>query len=73
MSQQDGFGNNGTEPTGPSEPEQDDDHMQKQSEHVMHVTDRIRLKLQEFTELAEFATHTCLFCLASSYSAAQDK
>ena len=37
VSQQDGFGNNRTQPTGPSEPDDDDDGMQEKSENVAHV------------------------------------
>jgi len=44
VSQQDGFGNNGTEPTGSNKPDDDDDGMQKKSENVAHAQDGIRLK-----------------------------
>src|SRR5215475_14801699 len=44
VSHQDGFGNKGTEPTGPSKPDDDDNHMQKKSENVAHARDGIKLK-----------------------------
>jgi hypothetical protein len=44
VSQQDGFGNNGTESAGSTKPDEDDDSMQKQSENVAHGQDGIRLK-----------------------------
>src|SRR5262245_10925892 len=44
MSQQDGFGDNGTEPTGSTEPDDDNDRMQKKSENVAHAQDRIKLQ-----------------------------
>ena len=69
MSQQDGFGNNGTEPTGPGEPEQDDDHMQKQSEHVMHVTDCIRLKTSRIHGACGIRhPHLRAYCAARGFS-----
>jgi hypothetical protein len=42
MSQQDGFGNNSTQPTGSSEPDNDDDGMQRKSENVAHAPDGIK-------------------------------
>jgi hypothetical protein len=44
VSQQDGFGNNGTESAGSSKPDDDDDGVQKESENVAHPQDGIRLK-----------------------------
>ena len=44
MSHQDGLGNNGTEPTGLTKPDDGDDRVQKKSENVAHAEDRIRLK-----------------------------
>jgi hypothetical protein len=44
MSHQDGLGNNGTEPTGLTKPDDGDDRMQKKSENVAHPQDRIKLK-----------------------------
>jgi hypothetical protein len=42
---QDGFGNNRTQPTGSSEPhDDDDDGMQKKSENVAHSQDGIKRK-----------------------------
>src|SRR5262245_16417310 len=43
MSHQDGFSNNGTEPTGSSKPDDDDDGMQKKDENVAHAQDGIKL------------------------------
>ncbi len=39
-----GFGNNRTQPTGSSEPDDDDDGMQKKSENVAHAQDGIKRK-----------------------------
>jgi hypothetical protein len=44
MSYQDGLGNNGTEPTGLTKPDDGDDRMQKESENVAHGQDDIKLK-----------------------------
>ena len=44
MSHQDGFGNNRSEPTGSTKPDDDNDGMQKKSENVAHAEDGIRLK-----------------------------
>src|SRR5215813_13352103 len=46
MSHQDGLGNNGPEATGSSEPDHDDDGMQKKSENVAHAPDGIKRKNQ---------------------------
>ena len=59
MSHQDGLGNNGTEPTGLTKPDDGDDRVQKKSENVAHAEDRIRTEeAQEFRALGEFAYHT---------------
>ncbi len=44
MSHQDGLGNNGTEPTGLTKSDDDNDRMQKKSENVAHAQDGIKLK-----------------------------
>jgi hypothetical protein len=44
MSHQDGFGNNRTQPTGSSDPDDDNDGMQKKSENVPHSQDGIKRK-----------------------------
>jgi hypothetical protein len=43
MSHQDGLGNNGTETTGLTEPDDGDDRMEKERENVAHDRDRIKL------------------------------
>ena len=60
MSHQDGFGNNRSEPTGSTKPDDDNDGMQKKSENVAHAEDGIRLKKLKNSgnlELVEFATY----------------
>jgi hypothetical protein len=42
MSHQDGFGNNRTQPTGSSEPDDDDDRMEKKSENDSHGHDSLK-------------------------------
>ena len=42
MSHQDGLGNNGTESTGLTEPDDGDDRMQNESENVAHGQDGIK-------------------------------
>ena len=44
MSQQDGFGNNRTQPTGSSKPDDGDDGMHKKGENVAHAQDGIKRK-----------------------------
>jgi hypothetical protein len=44
MSHQDGLGNNGTEPTGLTKSDDDNDRMQKRYENVAHAQDGIKLK-----------------------------
>src|SRR2546428_4126952 len=44
MPHQDGFGNNGTETTGLTEPDDGDDGMEKKCENVAHAPDGIKLK-----------------------------
>jgi len=44
MSHQDGFSNNGTEPSGSGKSDDDDDRMQRKSENVAHPQDGIKLK-----------------------------
>src|SRR5262249_58971255 len=44
VSQQHGFGNNGTEPTGLGKPNDDHDGMQKKSENVAHAQDGTSLQ-----------------------------
>jgi hypothetical protein len=44
MPHQDGFGDNGPEATGLSQPDDGDDCMQKKSENVAHAPDGIKLK-----------------------------
>ncbi|HEX8881807.1 MAG TPA: hypothetical protein VF749_17315, partial [Candidatus Acidoferrum sp.] len=44
VSHQDGFGNNRSEPTGSTKPDDDNDDMQKKSENVAHAEDGIRPK-----------------------------
>jgi hypothetical protein len=44
MPHQDGFGDNGTEATGLSKPDDDDDRMKNQSKNVAHAPDGIKLK-----------------------------
>jgi hypothetical protein len=43
MSYQDGFGNNGTESTGLTKPDDGNDRVQKESENVAHGQDGIKL------------------------------
>jgi hypothetical protein len=43
MSHQDGLGNNGTEPTGLDQPDDDNNGMKNKSENVPHGQDGIRL------------------------------
>lgn len=54
MSQQHGFGYNGTEPTGSTKPDDDHDGMQQKGENVAHAQDGIRPKK---LKIQEFATH----------------
>jgi hypothetical protein len=44
VSQQDRFGNNRTDSTGTTKPDDDDDRMQKKGENVAHSQDGIRVK-----------------------------
>jgi hypothetical protein len=44
MPHQDGFGDNGSEDTGLSKPDDGDDCMQKKSENIAHAPDGINLK-----------------------------
>jgi hypothetical protein len=44
VSQQHGFGYNGTEPTGSTKPDDDHDGMQQKGENVAHAQDGIRPK-----------------------------
>jgi hypothetical protein len=44
VSHQDGFGNNKSEPTRSTKPDDDNHGMQKKSENVAHAEDGIRLK-----------------------------
>src|SRR5262249_51825133 len=44
MSHQNGFSNNGTEPSGSGKSDDDDDRMQKKSENVAHPQDGIKLR-----------------------------
>jgi hypothetical protein len=44
VSHQDGFGNDRTQPTGSSKPDDDDDGVKKKSENVAHAQDGIRPK-----------------------------
>ena len=44
MSHQDGFSNNGTEPSGSGKSDDDDDRMEKKNENVAHPQDGIKLK-----------------------------
>jgi len=44
VSQQHGFGYNGTEPTGSTKPDDDHDGMQQKDENVAHAQDGIRPK-----------------------------
>ena len=44
VSHQDGFGNNRSEPTRLTKPDDDNDGMRKKSEDVAHAEDGIRLK-----------------------------
>jgi hypothetical protein len=61
VSQQHGLDHNGTEPTGSSKSDHDDDGMQKKSENVAHAQDGIKLsKLKNSEPLAEFATDRLL-------------
>jgi hypothetical protein len=43
MSHQDGLGNNGTESTGFTKPDDSDDRVQNESENVAHGQDDIKL------------------------------
>ena len=43
MSHQDGLGNNGTEPTGLDQPDDDNNRMKNKSENVAHGQDGIKL------------------------------
>ena len=57
MSQQQGLDHDGTEPTGSSKSDHDDDSVQKKSENVAHAQDGIKLsKLKNSGPLVEFAT-----------------
>jgi RNA-directed DNA polymerase len=57
VSQQNGLDHDGTEPTGSSKSDHDDDGMQKKNENVAHAQDGIKLsKLKNSGPLAEFAT-----------------
>jgi hypothetical protein len=55
---QDGFGNHKTQPTGSTEPYDDDDAMKKKLENVAHAHDGISRRSSRIQALAEFATHT---------------
>jgi hypothetical protein len=44
MPHQNGFGNNGSEATGLSKPDESDDRMQQKSENIAHLQDGIKLK-----------------------------
>jgi len=44
MSHQDGFSNNGTEPSVSGKSDDDDDRMEKKNENVAHPQDGIKLK-----------------------------
>jgi hypothetical protein len=55
--QQHGFDHDGTESTGSSKSDHDDDGMQKKNENVAHAQDGIKLsKFKNSGPLAEFAT-----------------
>jgi hypothetical protein len=58
MSHQNRFSNDGTEPTGSAQPDDDDDGVQKKAENVSHAQDRIkRKKLNNSGLFVEFATN----------------
>jgi hypothetical protein len=62
VSQQNGLDQDGTEPTGSSKPDHDDDGMQKKSENVAHAQDGIKLsKLKNSEPVVEFATNRTRF------------
>jgi len=44
MSHQDGFNNNGTDPSGSGKSDDNDDRMQRKNENVAHRQDGIKLK-----------------------------
>jgi hypothetical protein len=50
MSHQDGLGNNGTESTGLTKPDDGDDRMQNESENVAHGQDVIKLNTPQNSE-----------------------
>ena len=70
VSQQHGFGYNGTEPTGSTKPDDDHDGMQQKGENVAHAQDGIRPKKLKIQALAEFATHTHIYRLPFNWKGA---
>jgi hypothetical protein len=58
MSHQDGFGNNGTESTGLTKPDDGDDCMQNERENDAHGQDGVKTQEAiEFRALTELAHH----------------
>ena len=67
MSQQSGIDHDGTEPTGSSKSDHDDDDMQKKSENVARAQDGIKLsKLKNSGPLVEFATDRSERCVVAA-------